>query len=375
MIVATRVTDVTLDPWGWLIYEETVAIENTGPATETSIALTIPAYSSNIKIYDVVGLLTYTQLSLQSASWNGTIDLTVSLKTDRFGDGFLPGNRYTFQLSYRVLCSAHLSSAPEGGALTIPMTTLGDLRVTTHVINLILPLSVSVRQVTSGYRLFYGIFSTTLRYTAYNDTSHNSPVISLSYDISLWTLARPLAFSLIVGLIAIAYVSYRKLWVPTTTTAEAGSEAVPAAKQALAPTDLLRKFATTYSKKTSLELELEKLDDDRKRRKVSQREFMIRESSIKSQTDGVEKDLTDLKNEVVSYGPKYRDMIAQLDLQEERIAGAKAGLRQLLLRRKKQKISSGAFERTRQDYLKAIKKAVAATDRILLTIQEEAGEV
>ncbi len=376
LLIATRETDITVDPWGWLTYQETVSIDNTGPATETTFDITMPAYSSDIKIYDVVGLLTSTEISAQSKSWNSTIHLTVDLKTDRFGDAFLPGEHYTFQLSYRVLSSAHYNSTPNGDVLTIPMTNLGDMRVTSHIINLILPLSASVRDISPGYRLLYGIFSTIFRYTAYNTTAYNVPALLLSYDISVWTIARPLAFSLIVGLVAIAYVSYRKLWAATATTAETGKETSAATtKQAQAPPELLRKFATTYSKKTSLELELEKLEDGRKRGKVSQREFMIREGDIKSQTDTVEKDLIELKNEVVSYGPKYRDMIAQLDLQDERIAGAKAGLRQLLLRRKKQKISSGAFERTRQDYLKAVKKAVAATDRILLTIQEEAGEV
>ena len=66
---------------------------------------------------------------------------------------------------------------------------------------------------------------------------------------------------------------------------------------------------------------------------------------------------------------------SQLELQDEKIEGAKAGLRQLLLRKKKQKISRAAFEKSRQDYLKTIKKATTATDRILLSFQEEAGEI
>ncbi|MCK5240689.1 MAG: hypothetical protein KAR33_14130, partial [Candidatus Thorarchaeota archaeon] len=60
---------------------------------------------------------------------------------------------------------------------------------------------------------------------------------------------------------------------------------------------------------------------------------------------------------------------------DEKVEGAKAGLRQLLIRKKKQRISRTAFEKSRQDYLKTIKRATTATDRILLTIQEEAGEI
>jgi len=142
-----------------------------------------------------------------------------------------------------------------------------------------------------------------------------------------------------------------------------------------APPELLSSFAKTYSRKTALGLDLEKLESARKRGKVSKREFMLRERDIKKQLQEVDSELASLKQELLRYGSKYRDMIAQLELQEERIEGAKAGLRQLLLRKKKQKISRAAFEKTRQEYLKTIKQAVTATDRILLSLQEEAGEL
>ena len=60
---------------------------------------------------------------------------------------------------------------------------------------------------------------------------------------------------------------------------------------------------------------------------------------------------------------------------DSQLPSIKAGLRQLLLRKKKQRISRAAFEKARQDYLKVIKKSTSATDRILLEIQEEAGDI
>lgn len=100
----------------------------------------------------------------------------------------------------------------------------------------------------------------------------------------------------------------------------------------------------------------------------------MREGDLKKQIEQIDSKLPSVKEELARHGPKYRDLIAQLELQDERIEGAKAGLRQLLLRKKKQRISRVAFEKSRQDYLKTIQKATSATDRILLTIQEEAGE-
>ena len=103
--------------------------------------------------------------------------------------------------------------------------------------------------------------------------------------------------------------------------------------------------------------------------------FKLELLDLKQQLDDVDSSLPDAKEKLISYGPRYRDMIAQLELENEKIEGAKAGLRQLLLRKKKQRISRVAFDRSREDYLKTIKRATSAVDRILLSIREEAGDV
>jgi chromosome segregation ATPase len=102
---------------------------------------------------------------------------------------------------------------------------------------------------------------------------------------------------------------------------------------------------------------------------------MIRERDLKSQIQEIDSQLPSLKSELMQHGSRYRDLISQLELQDEKIEGAKAGLKQLLIRKKKQRISRAAFEKSRQDYLKTIKRATTATDRIIMTFQEEAGEI
>ena len=122
-------------------------------------------------------------------------------------------------------------------------------------------------------------------------------------------------------------------------------------------------------------MDLEKLDAARRRGKVKKREYMIRERDLKKQIEEIDDKLPSLRTELIGYGARYRDLVGQLELQDEKIEGAKAGLRQLLLRKKKQRISRVAFEKSRQDYLKTIQKATSASDRILLSLQEEAGDI
>ena len=236
---------------------------------------------------------------------------------------------------------------------------------------------VSPGDVTEGHRTLYGIFDTTYRYVFYNQTQHNTDSITVVYQPTIGAAARPMIFALIVGIIAAFYVTYRKVEFPEEIVGKRVDDATDLSqpRQVGAPPELLNDFANLYSRKTALNMDLEKLEASRRRGKVKKREYMMRERDLKEQIEEIDSKLPKVKEDMTRYGPRYRDLVAQLELQDEKIQGAKAGLRQLLLRKKKQRISRIAFEKSRQDYLKTVQKATSATDRILLSIQEEAGDI
>ncbi len=376
-VVAERTTKMTVNAWGWLSYRETVTLINTGAAALPTIAFTLPAYSTSITIYDEVGVLAQAQRLISEGDFNETSLININLQADRFGSGLESGFRYTFTVDYVVQASSFQESAANGNRLEIPMATLSDVLILEHTIDVVLSSSVSLSEATDGYRMFYGIFDTTLRYTAYNRTRQNPIELVIVYKITLGAAARPAIFSLIIGLVGLIYVALRKVELPEEMTGPREEEDIidTQPKQVGAPPELLREFANLYSKKTALNMDLEKLDAARRRGKVKKREYMIRERDIKKQIEVIDDKLPSLRADMISYGARYRDLVGQLELQDERIEGAKAGLRQLLLRKKKQRISRVAFEKSRQDYLKTIQKATSASDRILLSLQEEAGDI
>ncbi len=375
-VMAKRTTAITIDPWGWLNYKETITLENFGNTKENSFLFTLPEYTTAMVIYDEVGILATSQLA---GTWdlNSTVSVNINLLADRFGtNAFLPGYKYTFHIDYTIQASGYTTASATGTQLDFPIGTLGDVLQTTHVVNVILPYSTGVvGAVTDGYRLLYGVFDTTLQYTFHNSTAVNPPQIALAYSTTISALARPILFALLVGLVGMAYVFYRRIDFTEDSDIAVAAEGASASRQSGAPSELLSDFAKDYSRKTALSMDLEKLESSRRKGKVSKKEFMIRERDIKSQIQEIDSTLPSLKAELMQYGSKYRDSISQLELQDEKIEGAKAGLRQLLIRKKKQRISRAAFEKSRQDYLKTIKRATTATDRILMTFQEEAGEL
>lgn len=375
-IVADRTTVIQVNPWGWLSYKETIRLENIGLSPESAIAFDVPAFATNIKIYDRVGLLVQSHQAIQG-EWNESRQIDIALLEDRFGpQQFLPGYSYEFNIEYAVQITEYEELAQGGNLLEIPMGTLSEIVVRTHCVDLVLPYSVNTLSVSGEYRLLHGVFDTTLRYDVYNTTHFNPLEIQLLYQVSPFIAARPLALTAIIGLLALAYVSYRGVRLDIEGgDLDEDDFAVEEQRQIGAPPELLRDFANLYSRKTALNMDLEKLEAARRRGKVKKREFMIRERDIKSQLDKIDSDLPKVKEELSGYGARYRDMVSQLELHNERIEGAKAGLRQLLLRKKKQRISRVAFEKSRQDYLKTIQKATSAIDRTLLTIQEEAGDL
>jgi hypothetical protein len=374
-IVAERYTKVTIDPWGWLAYEETITFRNLGPAKQNEFDLEAPAYVDTISIYDEVGILADSQPKVWA--FNETIRIGLDLRKDRFGpDGFFKGFIYTFQMDYTIQLSEYQSAVSSGNRIEFPFVTLGDILITKHTVDITMPPSVNAIEAEGDYRLLFGIFDTRLRYEVYNTTEKNPAEINLVYQPSVGITARPFVFALVFGFIGIAYILSRRsviesVGVPPSELEEREEQRT----QTGAPPDLLIEFANAYSKRISLNMDLEKLEAARRRGKVTKKEYMIRERDIKGQLQEIDDRLPELKDKLIEYGSKYRDMVSQLELQNEKIEGAKAGLRQLLLRRKKQRISRVAFEKSRQDYLNTIKKATSATDRILLSMQEEAGEL
>jgi hypothetical protein len=336
----------------------------------------VPAYTANVKVYDRVGLLVQSHLTIEG-EWNVSRLIGISLLEDRFGpQQFQPGYSYEFNIEYVVQIGEYEELATGGNLLDIPLGTLDDILIEHHCVDLVLPYSVNTLSVSGEYRLLHGVFDTTLRYDMYNTTNYNPVEILLLYQVSPLITARPLTLTIIVGLLALAYISYRGVRLDIERGEfDEDDYVVEEQRQTGAPPELLRQFANLYSRKTALNMDLEKLEAARRRGKVKKREFMIRERDIKSQLDKIDSELPRVKEDLSNYGARYRDMVSQLELHNERIEGAKAGLRQLLLRKKKQRISRVAFEKSRQDYLKTIQKATSAIDRTLLTIQEEAGDL
>lgn len=376
-IVADRTTTVTVDPWGWLSFSETIWLHNIGPfgTPEDKVSFILPAYSTGVRIFDRVGILAKSQFSL-SGEWNVSRVVEIDLLGDRFGEQLREGYSYEFNIDYLVPISEYEQLAEGANLLKLPMGSVQEIVALSHTVDLVLPYSVDTFEAYGSYRLLYGVFDTTLRYQFANTSEYNPAEIQILYRPSPIVFVRPLAFALIVGLIALAYIAYKGVDTGLRPEdLEDGEMPTADKRQVGAPPNLLKDFANLYSKKTALSMDLEKLEAARRRGKVKKREFMIRERDIKSQLEQIDSELPSLKNDLGGYGTRYRDMISQIELQNERIEGAKAGLRQLLLRKKKQRISRVAFERSRQDYLKTIQKATTAIDRILLSIQEEAGEI
>ncbi|NHI83472.1 MAG: hypothetical protein EAX81_04150 [Candidatus Thorarchaeota archaeon] len=375
-LFAEQNTVVRVDPWGWLAYKETITLHNVGPSPEESVIFQFPTYATEIRIYDGVGLLAESMTNIKG-DFNSSQYVTIELLSDRFGEeGLSSGFKYTFNIEYVVELSAHEELADGANLLAIPIGTIDEMLVKHHVLDVVVPFSFVTLEAAPGYRLLYDVFDVIFRYETYNVSEYNPLSITMLYQVTLNIGARPFAISMIICLVALAYIAYRMTELPELVMSEEDDlQTASEKRQVGAPLEVLSEFATLYSKKTALNLDLDKLEAARRRGKVKKREFMIRERDLKAQLEEIDSRLPEVKDELSKYGAKYRDMVGQLELQNEKIEGAKAGLRQLLLRKKKQRISTTAFEKSRQDYLKTIQKATTAIDRTLLSIQEEAGDI
>jgi FKBP-type peptidyl-prolyl cis-trans isomerase 2 len=216
--VADRITRITLDAWGWLSYRETITFYNTGAGLLHSAVFEIPAYSRSIRVYDEVGILAQTQSTVFLREFNETSTLSFNLGADRFGGGMKSGYQYTVTVVYVIQTSAYQDAGPNGNQLEVPMATLSDILISEHLVDIVMTPSVSLAEATEGYRLFYGIFDTTLSYAEYNTTLENPIQLNIVYQTTLGVLARPAIISLMIGFVGLIYVVLRKVELPEEVT-------------------------------------------------------------------------------------------------------------------------------------------------------------
>jgi len=83
------------------------------------------------------------------------------------------------------------------------------------------------------------------------------------------------------------------------------------------------------------------------------------------------RDLSDLREKIRAAGPKYSNIMRQIEVAETMLEGVEADIRRVEARYRRGEISKGAYGRLLDEYHRRREKAKTTIDGVLLRLREE----
>jgi hypothetical protein len=191
-----------------------------------------------------------------------------------------------------------------------------------------------------------------------------TPFHNLSFDLTythlvFWASFRPtLWMGVLVFIVAVIAFLWRVPRAPRVPT-------IP-----VPPKDI-RRFVDIYEKKTRRLRELESIEKQALKGKISRRQYRVRKRTLENRISVMSRDLTALREKMSSAGPRYADMMRQIEVAETRLMGAEMDIRRLEARYRRGEISKEAYRRLLDEYNRRRDGAKTTIEGVLLRLREE----
>ncbi|MFQ6064061.1 MAG: hypothetical protein ACE5L6_01160 [Candidatus Bathyarchaeia archaeon] len=344
--------DVTLDEWGHIFVSDFYHLTNKGEWNLTNAKLRLPQYAFDISWIDEAGKI-HEELSLEGNATTPHVNATISFGAVKKNEDIeftinyrLPWKEYVIQNGWRNY----------GLAFSLFEHEYFDWVIKKLSVTIKLPRnanfqSCSVPPQSVGEDIIFALHNVT--------TFHNLD-FHLTYEYTIfWASFYP---TLWVGISAIVILIIAFLWrAPKPTPVPV----IPVSPKAL------RHFVETYEKKTSAIGELEILEEQLRKRKISRRRYKVRKKALEGRLSTLSKDLTELKEELRKAGSRYADIMRQVEVAETELEETEAAIRRIELRYRRREISKGTYNKLLEEYNHRKERAETTIDGVLLRLREE----
>ncbi len=353
--------ELTIDLWGYIYVWEQHLVEHDGPYGNLrvkSFVFNVPLDAENFYIYDKFGRLAF---GIQEGTTkNVTIDLDATRYTLRFGE-----NTY-YWMTYRIPLANYMQRSGDKVKLNIDVL-FGQHHclVEKYDISIVLPKGTSLNYVLPSVdSISFKGDSIVLTINETDVTEYNSRVIEFEMNVSksyIYFLTRPLLFLIILGTVCSGYVVTKRI-IP-------GKEGI-AQRTTVAPAPIVLEFCSLFEEKVSLISELEKLDDDLKKRKIKKRIYRNQRKTAERKIIELDKDINDLKIPLKEAGGRFAQIVNELEINEAERESAKDGIFNLEQRYIRKKISTVAYQKLLRDLITRHKKASTKIDKLIFELRE-----
>ena len=190
-----------------------------------------------------------------------------------------------------------------------------------------------------------------------------TPFHDLNFDLTyrelvFWASFRP---TLWIGVLAAVVAALALFW---------RAPRAPRVPTIPVPPKDIRKFVSTYEKKTRRLRQLESIEKQALKGKISRRQYRVRKRTLENRISVAARDLAGLREKMSAAGPRYADMMRQIEVAETRLVGAEMDIRRLETRYRHGEISKPAYRRLLNEYNRRRDGAKTTIDGVLLRLRE-----
>lgn len=326
------------------------------------INLRLPKGAYSVSGYDAFGLIQESNLVTQQIDdyTNTTLTLTATyVESDEIHFSLhylLPWeNRVTMNKFGEFHVSLSLFENPDG--------VIRNLTVTIVLPEGAVPSSSSAAPNENS--LQNAAFSTSFSFafenaTPFQDTSfsfeYQRPVFWESFRPTIWMGTLVFAVGALIG----AWRFYR----PTVAAP------LPTAVTTIRADDL-RGFVSNYDEKRRLLKEAASLEAAARKGKIPRRQYKVRKMTIDGRLNSVSRELVALRDKLRTAGPRYAELMRQLEVAETDLQGAEAEIERAEVRYRRGDLSPQAYHNVLETAYRRRDRAQTTTDGVLLRLREE----
>ena len=340
--------EITLDQWGNMFLSDFYHITNKAGAVIPQMKIRFPRGVYDVSARDISADLMVSPLENEEAR----ILLRNPLKKDDVGKFTvtyrLPWKNYVAQHGWRDFELENLAFFEHFN------WTIRKLTVTVK-----LPEGAEFQSTSvNSYDIKREVFQETITFVSRNATPFHDLNFNFKYTLLVfWASFRP---TLWIGMLAAVVAAIATLW-------RAPKPAVPIV--AVPPKDL-QSFVNTYGEKTRILRDLELIEEQARKGKISRRRYRVRKRSLESRLSVLSRDLTGLRETIRTAGTRYADIMRQIEVAETELEGVETDIRRVEARYRRKEISTEAYRRLLQGYNRRRDRARTTIDSALLRLRE-----
>ncbi|RJS80355.1 hypothetical protein CW711_00010 [Candidatus Bathyarchaeota archaeon] len=343
---------ITVDEWGNIAVSDRYYIINRATSSVFRLSLRIPRNATSISAQDIYGSL---KVAVKRTSTH--VEVEVSLRR-----GLKEGERVKLLIAYKIPSGLYLEHEGwDGYTLTMKPLTYNNWWIV-EKLDVVIVLPEGARFQTSikdPSRFEKNAFQETITFTEYNVTAFDELSLNLKYRYGvLWPSFRPTVW---VGLLTSILAVFLYLRGPTKLSVPT----VPV------PVETIREFIGDYEEKRRILQNLEIIERQVRRGKISRRRYKVRRDSLERRLSRLQKRLNVLREELESTSRRYAELMGDLEVAEAELEAVKASLERLRSRYRRREISSETYDRLLDDYNRRRERAESTIDEVLLRLEEE----